>query len=225
MTPEEWNAATDPTPMLEFLRGKASDRRLRLFAVACCRRIWHLLTGEQSRMAIELAERLADGLATNTDRRAAVEALERSRTRTTAEHDILRAAAYLAANQGSIRAASRVVAETGIPYFIAVPGDNSAQNPAWWREFESERTAQTGLLRDIVNPFSPPHFDPSWRTATVVALVNGIYHERAFERMPILGDALSEAGVPDDSELIRHSRAASPHHRGCWVLDLVLGKS
>jgi hypothetical protein len=63
MNETEWLCSTDPTPMLEFLWGKASDRKLRLFACACCRRVWHLISNERSRTVVEVAERYADALA------------------------------------------------------------------------------------------------------------------------------------------------------------------
>src|SRR4051812_37932772 len=62
MTEADWDACADPTPMLAFLRGKASDRRLRLFAVACCRRIWHLLRDDRSRHGLETLEQSCDGV-------------------------------------------------------------------------------------------------------------------------------------------------------------------
>ncbi|AMV23307.1 hypothetical protein VT84_02785 [Gemmata sp. SH-PL17] len=80
------------------------------------------------------------------------------------------------------------------------------------------------LIHEIFpNPFAPPRFDPAWRTADVVALARGIYDDRAFERMPILADALQEAGC-DNADILAHCRDANQVHvRGCWALDLCLG--
>jgi hypothetical protein len=100
---------------------------------------------------------------------------------------------------------------------------------AWLSDLAADQPeyAQIGLpeLRDIFgNPFRPVTFDPRWLTATVVALATGIYAERAFDRMPILADALEEAGC-DHADILAHCRGDGPHVRGCWVVDLVLGKS
>jgi hypothetical protein len=81
------------------------------------------------------------------------------------------------------------------------------------------------LLREIFNnPFRPVAFDPSWRTSTVLALATGIYDEKAFDRLPILADALQDAGC-DSEEILNHFRQPGVHVRGCWALDLILGKS
>ena len=74
------------------------------------------------------------------------------------------------------------------------------------------------------NPFRPVAFDPAWRTETVVALATAIYAERAFDRMPILADALEEAGC-DHVDILTHCRGPGPHVCGCWVVDAVLGNS
>ena len=73
------------------------------------------------------------------------------------------------------------------------------------------------------NPFRPVAVDPAWLTPAVVALARGIYEERAFDRMPILADALQDAGC-DNDDILNHCRDDGPHVRGCWVVDLVLGK-
>ena len=75
------------------------------------------------------------------------------------------------------------------------------------------------------NPFRPVVFDPSWRTDTAVSLARGMYESRDFSPMPILADALQDAGC-EDPDILSHCRDANAAHvRGCWVLDLVLGKS
>jgi hypothetical protein len=86
--------------------------------------------------------------------------------------------------------------------------------------------AQVALLRDIVgNPFRPVVLSRKWRTDTVLALARQMYDSREFSAMPILGDALQDAGC-DDEQVLAHCRGASlTHVRGCWVVDLVLGTS
>ena len=81
------------------------------------------------------------------------------------------------------------------------------------------------LLRCIVgNPFRPVSVDPSWLTSTTVELARGIYDDRAFDRLPILADALEDAGC-DHPDILAHCRGDGPHARGCWVVDRMLGKS
>jgi hypothetical protein len=78
------------------------------------------------------------------------------------------------------------------------------------------------VIRDLFgNPFRPAVFDPHWKTADVVGLAHGIYEERAFDRLPLLADALMDCGCADD-RLIAHCREPGAHYRGCWVVDAVL---
>jgi hypothetical protein len=80
------------------------------------------------------------------------------------------------------------------------------------------------LLLDVFgNPFRPVAVDPAWRTPDVITLAEGIYADRASDRMPILADALQDAGC-DNEDVLSHCRGGGPHVRGCWVVDLVLGK-
>jgi hypothetical protein len=77
------------------------------------------------------------------------------------------------------------------------------------------------LREQLGNPFRPYRFEPEWRTETVLAMAGGIDADRAFDRMPILADALEEAGC-DERGMLDHLRGSGPHARGCWVLDLIL---
>jgi hypothetical protein len=91
-------------------------------------------------------------------------------------------------------------------------------------EGEGSKTGQCNLLRcTFGNPFSPVTLDPAWRTPAVVQLARSLYEERRFEDMPVLADALEEAGC-QDATVLEHCRGPGPHVRGCWVLDLLLGK-
>lgn len=83
--------------------------------------------------------------------------------------------------------------------------------------------AVAGTLRCLFNPFAPA-FDPAWITSDAHALAAAIYTDRAFDRLPILADALQDAGC-EDAAVLDHLRCSSPHAKGCWVLDIILGKS
>jgi hypothetical protein len=83
---------------------------------------------------------------------------------------------------------------------------------------------QAEFVRDIFgNPFRTVAFDPQWRSADAIGLARGIYDDRAFDRLPLLADALMDAGC-NDEQVLSHCRSDGPHVRGCWVVDLVLGK-
>jgi hypothetical protein len=94
---------------------------------------------------------------------------------------------------------------------------------------EIDMSKRAALIRRYVlcilgNPFRPVAVDPSWLTSTVVQLAQGIYDDRAFDRLPILADALQDAGC-DNTDVLNHCRDAGPHARGCWVVDMLLGKT
>jgi hypothetical protein len=82
-----------------------------------------------------------------------------------------------------------------------------------------------GLLYcGLVIPETPPNSLPGWRTSDTLGLARGIYEDRAFDRLPLLADALMDAGC-DDEQILAHCHSPGPHVRGCWVVDLVLGKA
>jgi hypothetical protein len=224
MTEAEWLACDDPRPMLESLLGDITERKLRLFACACCRRIGHLFIGRRCWWAIEVCERHADGSASDAELSEAGAAasqafiapgVHRSDNSATA----LAASAVWGAtahtSDGSIFAGD---ARVGFAINTAIQAGDAVEPQAQERRFQSD------LLRDIFgNPFRPVAFAPGWRTDTVVALAKQMYDAREFGTMPILADALQDAGC-DRDDVLSHCRGPGPHVRGCWVVDLVLGK-
>ena len=99
--------------------------------------------------------------------------------------------------------------------------------PTWVFKGDVERDRQVSLVRDLFgNALRPITHDPAWSVwndRTVVRLAESIYTERAFDRLPILADALEDAGCTD-AAVLEHCRGPGPHVRGCWVVDLLLGK-
>jgi hypothetical protein len=218
-TENEWLTSLDPMAMLDFLRKRVTYRQLRLFACACLRRVWHLLSDERSRMAVETAERYADGLANHKD---LIEARDEAReAKQQFKWPIGPATACRAAGaaQDATRDFDRSAAIMCVANASRAMCERDTNNCD-----EGELKQQAGLLRDIFgNPFRPITFDPSWRTLTAVRLAHSIYDDRAFNRMSDLGDALEEAGCHDEA-ILDHCREPGEHVRGCWVVDLVLGK-
>jgi hypothetical protein len=211
MTESEWSRCTDPQAMLDFLRAsrKLSERQARLFAVACCRRLWPLLTDERSRKAVEVAERYADGLANQKELRFAFSCA---------------ADAYAYASSSHTAAAGAA---------------NAARPEAgYYARYVTPRREHPALLRDLFGfiPFRPqPRIDLSWlawKDGVVMRLAEAVYEEREMPsgrldnaRMAVLADALEEAGC-DNQEILGHCRQQDAVHvRGCWLFDLLLNKA
>jgi hypothetical protein len=228
MTEAEWLACTDPQPMLEVVWEKASDRRLRLFGCACVRRVWDLLLEEQSRTLVEVGELYADGF---------VDEQELSKDRQSSDdylHDVDGGGSELVLPETEASHAACEVADRGAGIFTALYASRyaSSAREEGGRE-QAERAAQAALLRDIFGPlpFRPAAVSPAWQTPTMRVLAQGAYDQRelpagSFDvaRLAVLADALEEAGCTDQ-DILTHLRGPGPHVRGCWVVDLLLGKS
>lgn len=205
MTEEEWLVSTDPQAMLGYLSNRFTQRKLRSFALACCRRIWHLLDPGERRLvdAIDHAVRRNQGRAYNF-----LGLFQSGRP----EPDFIRATVVGAANQSACVAATRA----------ASAGAVASADPV------RERLAQADLLRDIFgNPFQPVPF-PQWWVNThrmeFQSEAEAIFRQTAFDRLPSLADRLQEAGMKE-SAIVAHCREPGIDVRGCWVIDALLGKA
>ena len=226
----------DPARMLEWLRVmrparpnpdrgdvRTTDRRLRLWACAVCRQVWHLLTDPRSRRAVEVAERYADGLATAAERNAAYQAASDA-----AEE------ADAAGNADAFALA--VMAQACVR--------KDVEGVIRARRVRVPPVAQAALLRDVVgNPFRPVTIDPRVLTPAVTGFARVVYEWGDWQDLPVLADLLAEAGCVD-AALLGHLRQPSHvhgpqcsdrdglwcawqsviHARGCWAVDLILGQ-
>jgi len=199
MTESEWLASTDPQRMLEFLRDRASDRKLRLFVCACCRRIWRLLTYDGSTRGVEVAELYAEGEVTAKEmaRRVSPELLSTHKLagpgRDAAYAAALSSVAY--STPDNVTAAhAHLLRDIFVNPFRLVSLD-----PAW------RTSTVTALATAAYEERQPPagHLDP--------------------DRLAVLADALEDAGC-DNPDILSHLRGPGPHVRGCWVVDWILKK-
>lgn len=211
MTEKEWLECNDPRKILDFLRDKASERKLRLFACACVRRRWSMFEDNRSDRAIEATERYADSRIRKYRWRRVMQGWQDEASPLI--QNLFNLDGFLSARA------------------ISVLEIESARMPhAYWSGGEAkERRNQADSLRDIFGPlpFRPVTADPTWldwNDSTIPKLVQVIYDDRAFDRLPILADALEDAGC-DNQEILAHCREPIEHVRGCWLLDLLLGKS
>jgi hypothetical protein len=223
MTEGEWLECNDPALMLEYLDDRVSERKLCLFACACCYRTWHLLQDERSRKAVEVAERFCEGAATEHEIRVAREAAsEAAGLGRFGGDDSWQRDSFAAGLESAAKAAAWAVTWDGCGYSEVSDAAATAAVPTWADRGEEFRM-QAAILRDIIgNPFQHVAIDPAWHTPKVVSLARAIYDCRACERLSSLADALEETGC-SNADILDHCRGPGPHVKGCWLVDLLLG--
>jgi hypothetical protein len=217
MTEADWLGGIDPERMLQFLTGRRDrpeDRKLRLFACACVRRLEAHLSDRRCRAALETSEAFADGRAL----RRQLDSVHR------AAQQVAQAAWSLWLGNPDYEAFLRMTqAVVGVTDPLALAAAFQTSQAAA-DSGGVERRAQSELLREIFgNPVRPVVLAQDWlrwNGRTPLRLAHTIYEERAFEQLPVLADALEEAGCTDEA-ILRHCRQPG-HVRGCWVLDAVL---
>jgi len=222
MDEEEWLNSTDARRLVEHAHPPewSWSRKLLLLNCACCRHLTPWFPNGRLAQAIDRAERWADGGLTQPT-------LKKWGSLVTTVRRALRARSHAAVR--ATEAVQSLFSDRNTTYspimhaWRALCIDQTVFGP----EFASTAPKiGLGLLRDIFgNPFRPVSFDPNWRTSTAVALAKQMYDTRDFSAMPILADALQDAGC-ENEDVLAHCRAVNGVHvRGCWVVDLVLGKA
>ena len=231
MNEVEWLTGPNPAAMLAYLEGQVSDRKLRLFACACVRRYWDRLRWPVPRETVALAEQLAEGQAGDVDLEQARQNAEASAANAPYNDQPAYQAAWATLLEPAIEAARQS------REFIRLQAVREAADESAPLENEVRRNAEAStaecrgqceLIREIFgNPFRPVQVDPAWLSidgGAGAAILQAVDGARRFEDLPYLGDALLDAGCGDEN-LLRHLRVSSGHVRGCWAVDLLMGRS
>lgn len=227
-------------------------RKTRLFAVACCLRIADLIPTEASKECALTAERFADGSATDNELARSVQASMRACAQE--RECRRQARPWSLADAQAINAVSRVHRDNGAGtdgaaaaarawdvcirkaqagesgYAVQLPDFSlQLQEETFTLEWTRERAQQAEILRDLVGPLPFRQVDVegrllAWNNGAVRSLAQAIYNERAFDRMPILADAIEDAGCHNEDILSHCRQQTTIHARGCWVIDVLLCK-
>jgi hypothetical protein len=229
MTEAEWLACKDSRVMLAALTEadhprrwgcRVSDRKLRLFACAVCRQAWDRLTDERSRKAVEVAEAYADGL---------VGEKELAVARVVWAPWDAGDAAWVPAQAAQADASRAAAWAAGAGTYVGVRGEVQAVllRDIVGNLFRSAYRCGPGVVDVVGSNWDPAGVKPllvlhRWLTPAVLGVARRAYDDRDFDALPVLADALEEAGCTGQ-DILGHLRGAGPHARGCWVLDLVLG--
>jgi len=247
MTEAEWLACAEPKHLHEHVRATLSRRKLLYYTIGCCRRLERFIPIAEVLTPLPIAERFAEGKAVEEELRAALDrtgvvsaglrAGSMEEAACVCLRYMLQFSAGLVSDRGGFVGKltfnnAAVTIACGCYPLVALPkpthpGEEAKlpDDPEWRAAYSAEREFQIHLFRDVAgNPFRPVTLDPAWQTPTVTALARQVYESRDFSAMPILADALQDAGC-DDEDVLDHCRGPGPHVRGCWVVDLVLGKS
>jgi hypothetical protein len=233
MNETTWRSCTDPALLLRFHERDLSDRKLRLFACHCVRRVWPLLTREPVQQAVMTAERFADRAAQRDELRAGWQAVRKALSTAplgTRWEDALMAAldatseqvtTYYAGDAARLAALALDADWRKTHVKAERPGDRERLRGG----SPDERAVQCKVLRDLL-PFEPVEIDPAWLAwagGQVVSLAQTIYDEQRWQDLPVLADALEEAGCSEE-RILSHCRGGGMHVRGCWLVDRLLDR-
>lgn len=243
MTKATWFANVYPPHLLPFVGKRFGNRTLRLFACACAQRVERLVKDARGLSALRFAERMSErdvgrlrgrpGVYASA-REACTELWARDRSALDAagllallaEANATRSATESSSANAAAAATDACTAASLAAAYAAcrTPEVKTEFPPDCGEAVACEERGQLQLLRDITgNPFREVRVDPTWRTSDVVSMARGIRTPSDFDRMPVLADALQDAGC-ENADLLDHCRGGGPHAPGCWAVELLLGR-